>query len=293
MATKWTRASSKSQQWHNKEFCIVLPSIVKWTVNDYRAISRWIVLKKKTDSTTKTNARLITHTWMTWEMFGMSSPRDAASVQTSTPLSRKCCKFFALSSIGVSRWYKTHGISICCNMSKTELEASTVFVNTIVRFGEMSESWIPLFRPYFTASRRASTCVSAVTSIHLRSNQNTWCTIIKCSESMVGIFRAHSFRLCRVWERVMLDYSIRDPLFHSISAEFYGWISRWGFSNMVSESRSWVQFPLATYFLPLCVIIPTLTLLFAEYAYMARARSHNSHTWERILDYSMVPEPRS
>jgi hypothetical protein len=110
--------------------------------------------------------------------------------------------FFALSSIGVSRWYKTHGILTCCNMSKTELAASTVFVNTIVRFGAMSESWIPLLRPHFTASRRASTCVSAVTSIHLRSNLHTWCTIIKCRGSMVGLLGAHSFRLRRVWRRV-------------------------------------------------------------------------------------------
>jgi hypothetical protein len=46
----------------------------------------------------------------------------------------------------------------------------------------------------------------------------------------------------------MLDYSIRGTLAPSILPGFYGWIGREGSSSMVSEPRSWVQFPLATQF---------------------------------------------
>jgi hypothetical protein len=47
---------------------------------------------------------------------------------------------------------------------------------------------------------------------------------------------------------IVLDYSIRDFLAPSISPVFYGWTGREGSSSMVSEPRSWVQFPLATQF---------------------------------------------
>jgi hypothetical protein len=46
----------------------------------------------------------------------------------------------------------------------------------------------------------------------------------------------------------MLEYSIRGLLVHSISLGFYGCTGRGRSSSMVSELRSWVQFPLATQF---------------------------------------------
>jgi hypothetical protein len=55
----------------------------------------------------------------------------------------------------------------------------------------------------------------------------------------------------------LLDYSIRDSLTHFISTGFYGWTGRGGSSSMVSELRSWVQFPLVMHFFLLSVIIST------------------------------------
>jgi hypothetical protein len=55
---------------------------------------------------------------------------------------------------------------------------------------------------------------------------------------------------------------------------------------MVPELRSYVQFSLATYFLPLHVIIHTY-LAVSLSTHMARARGRDSHTGGGMLDYSI------
>jgi hypothetical protein len=64
--------------------------------------------------------------------------------------------------------------------------------------------------------------------------------------------RLSPLRRCRLWfecasqrydmKTSLLHYSIRGSLTPSISPGFYGWTDSRGFSNMVSEPRSWVQF---------------------------------------------------
>jgi hypothetical protein len=55
----------------------------------------------------------------------------------------------------------------------------------------------------------------------------------------------------------MLNYNIRAPLAPSISPGIYGLTGQGGFSRMVPELRSWIQFLSITHFLPLRAIIPT------------------------------------
>jgi hypothetical protein len=81
---------------------------------------------------------------------------------------------------------------------------------------------------------------------------------------------------------LVLDYSIRDPLVPSISPGFYGWNVRGGSSSMISEPRSWVQFPPATQFSAVH-IPPSLTS--AEPAGMTA--SEREQAGGRILDYSI------
>jgi hypothetical protein len=67
-----------------------------------------------------------------------------------------------------------------------------------------------------------------------------WCSV-----------RCHVMCGCGMWseqENYMLDYSIRCFFVLFISPRFYSWIGRVGFSNMMSEPRSWVQYPPTTYF---------------------------------------------
>jgi hypothetical protein len=55
---------------------------------------------------------------------------------------------------------------------------------------------------------------------------------------------------------------------------------------MVPEPRSWVQFPPATHFLSLRIIIPTY-LAVSLSTQMAQACGRDSHAGEEMLDYSV------
>jgi hypothetical protein len=58
----------------------------------------------------------------------------------------------------------------------------------------------------------------------------------------------NSWAYWRCSNTYMLDYSIIGPFTHSISSGFYDWTSRGGSSSMLSEPKSWIQFPLTKQF---------------------------------------------
>ena len=118
--------------------------------------------------------RIYTDTKGRWnlndETFGTWSPQAAASVHTSrAAFSRKDRKLIGLSSKELARWYKVHGTPTRHDIAETGLAASMVFAKTIVCLGTSLAWRTSLFKPYVTAFRRVSICISAVTSVHLRS----------------------------------------------------------------------------------------------------------------------------